>query len=245
MQSGIVFLPSSEANSNGVPGPDFWSWTPPSANDEMPLQADLQAISKSSPVPTNPVLEKERPMDFLSIPFESKFLETRNPFLLPLQSLVETEKVESMPSLEEDKEIGDLFSANAAEAADALGKAEKVPSSGVNPDGSRWWRETGMEKRPDGVICRWTLKRGVSADQVTEWQEKFWEASDEFGYKELGSEKSGRDSHGNVWREFWRESMRQVSVFTLAGMAHLFKISLCCLSVLYINRRVFTWCPEY
>jgi hypothetical protein len=83
---------------------------------------------------------------------------------------------------------------------------------GVNVDGTRWWRETGIEQRPDGVICRWTLIRGVSADKALEWQEKFWEASDEFGYKELGSEKSGRDANGNVWREFWRESMRQVSI---------------------------------
>jgi hypothetical protein len=56
------------------------------------------------------------------------------------------------------------------------------------------------------------LIRGVSADKALEWQEKFWEASDEFGYKELGSEKSGRDANRNVWREFWRESMRQVSI---------------------------------
>ncbi|OWM87820.1 uncharacterized protein LOC116207461 [Punica granatum] len=220
-QSGIVFLPASEANSNGVPGPDFWSWTPPSANDQTSLDADPQAISKPSvyPTPTNPVIEKERSADVLSIPFESKFRESViNPLLLPLQSLTETEKLKGLPSLKEDEKISAISSANATEAADALGKAEELPSSGVNPDGSRWWGQTGIEKRPDGVICRWTLRRGVSADQVTEWQEKFWEASDEFGYKELGSEKSGRDSHGNVWREFWRESMRQE-----AGLVHLEK----------------------
>lgn len=210
-------MPSSEANPNGVPGPDFWSWTPPTANDQMPLEAGQQAVSKPSPYLglTNPVIEKEQPTEFLSIPFESNFLESiRNPLLPPLHSQMETEKVETLHSSEEGEEISALFFAHASEAADALGKAEKLPSSGVSTDGSRWWTETGIEKRLDGVICRWTLKRGVSADHVTEWQEKFWEASDDFGYKELGSEKSGRDSHGNVWREFWRESMWQVSVFT-------------------------------
>ena len=53
--------------------------------------------------------------------------------------------------------------------------------------------------------------RGVSADQAIEWQEKYWEASDEFDYKELGSEKLGGDAFGNVWSENWRESMLQVS----------------------------------
>jgi hypothetical protein len=118
-----------------------------------------------------------------------------------------------MPSKnEEERELGVQFSAYAAEAAHALekDKVDELSSYGVTADGSRCWRETGIEQRPDGVICRWTMTRGVSADQEVEWQEKFWEAADDFGYKELGSEKSGRDATGNVWREFWRESMRQV-----------------------------------
>ncbi|KAK4797630.1 hypothetical protein SAY86_029956 [Trapa natans] len=235
-QSGLVFLPSSEASTNGVPGPDFWSWTPSSANDHMPLKAGLKAVCKSSPYlgPANIVIEIEQPTDFLSIPFENNvFQSIRNPLLPPLQSWVETEKVETLPSSKENENINKVetlpsskenenidqsFPERASEAADALGKAEKLPSSGVYPDGSRWWTETGIEKRNNGVICKWTLKRGVSADQVTEWQEKFWEASDDFGYKELGSEKSGRDSYGNVWREFWKESMFQVE-----GLMHLEK----------------------
>lgn len=68
----------------------------------------------------------------------------------------------------------------------------------------------GIEHRPDGVVCKWTLLRGVSADKTVEWENKYWEAADEFGYKELASEKSGRDAAGNVWREYWRESMLQV-----------------------------------
>lgn len=210
----------SEMSGNGVPGPDFWSWTPPPDNGgSSDGGTGLLAVS-SSFGSLNPVTMKERSTGFLSIPFESKLSETdHTPPIPPLQSLVEVEKEEivsessqQIPSLEEEHDLEVLFSAHAAEAAHALDKhkADGLSSSGINPDGSRWWKETGIERRPDGVVCRWTMNRGVSADQDVEWQEKFWEAADEFGYKELGSEKSGRDATGNVWREFWRESSLQV-----------------------------------
>lgn len=128
--------------------------------------------------------------------------------LPPFQSLVEVEK--ETPHLKEEHELDVRFSEHAAEAADALSKVDEASSQGVNPDGSRWWKETAIERRPDGVLCKWTLTRGVSADKTVEWENKYWEAADEFGYKELGSEKSGRDAAGNVWREFWRESMMRV-----------------------------------
>ncbi|CAN1193329.1 hypothetical protein LINPERHAP2_LOCUS41984 [Linum perenne] len=216
---GIVFIPKSSDSSNGVPGPDFWSWTPPNSS-ESDANGGLQAVRQPSvsPVPYIPVKEKERSMDFLTIPFESKFSQT----IPPLQSEMDTESILEIPAVKEEvHELGDQFSVHAAEAAHALDVdklRENSLTSGVYPDGSRWWKEVGVEQRPDGVICRWTMSRGVSADQTTEWQEKFWEASDEFGYKELGSEKSGRDATGSVWREHWRESMWQD-----AGLVHLEK----------------------
>ncbi|KAE8658751.1 acylamino-acid-releasing enzyme-like isoform X1 [Hibiscus syriacus] len=150
------------------------------------------------PISSPPVLEKDRSLGFLPIPFERKAYETSHN-LPPFQSLVE-------------------FSAHAAEAADAIHKARELSPQGINQDGTTWWMETGVEQRPDGVICRWTMIRGVSVDQAVDWQEKYWEASDEFGYKELGSEKAGRDVFGNVWSEKWRESMLQEN-----GLAHLEK----------------------
>jgi hypothetical protein len=42
-----------------------------------------------------------------------------------------------------------------------------------------------------------------------EWEEKYWEASDAWGYRELGALKSGRDSAGATWREQWMESFQQ------------------------------------
>ncbi|KAE9617648.1 hypothetical protein Lal_00018606 [Lupinus albus] len=222
-QTGSISVPQSNTQKNGgVPGPDFWSWAPPSQPPDsgIPSKSDsgLQLNTKStvySSLP-NPIVEKERSPQFLSIPFESLLSQSKlNPSLPPLQSSLEVEKIEASafiqesPSLEEEQSRGALSSAHAEEAAQALNKANESSPMGVNPDGSRWWKETGLEERPDGVICRWTMTRGVSTDKAFEWQEKFWEAADEFGYKELGSEKSGRDANGNVWREFWRESMRQ------------------------------------
>ncbi|CAK9150974.1 unnamed protein product [Ilex paraguariensis] len=216
MQNGSSFVSESGNVGNGTPGPNFWSWTPPPDSD-MDDESNMKPTIKTSPSTLiSPVMEKDRPADFLSIPYESKHFESNhNPPLPPLQSLMEVEKVEvsssspETPYLDEERELGVQFSAHAAEAAHALDKVNEVISHGVYPDGSRWWKETGIERRSDGVVCRWTLTRGVSADKAVEWEEKYWEASDEFIYKELGSEKSGRDAAGNVWHEFWRESISQ------------------------------------
>ena len=224
VRSGVIPVQESAAQGNGVPGPDFWSWTPPVESD-LPSGEDsgLQLNTKASVRPTLPsaVVEKERTPQFLSIPFESLLSRSeQSDTLPPFQSLLEVEKAESASeqqlsssslTLEEEQLLGESSSGYAEEAAHALSEANKWSPIGVNPDGSRWWKDTGIERRPDGVICRWTMTRGVSADTEIEWQEKYWEASDDFGYKELGSEKSGRDAYGNVWREFWRESMSQVS----------------------------------
>lgn len=207
-------MPISETSGGATPGPDFWSWTPPPNSEDSSDGMDLQKLQKysSSMGPMPSVIEKERSVDFLPIPFESKL---SSPLTPPLQSLMEVEKLDSNTSQEasaltEDHELDHLFTAHAAEAANALDEVDVLTSEGVNSDGLRWWKETGLERRPDGVLCRWTMTRGVSADQVTEWQEKFWEAANELGHKELGSEKSGRDVYGNVWREHWKESMWQV-----------------------------------
>ncbi|KAL2323762.1 hypothetical protein Fmac_028141 [Flemingia macrophylla] len=226
VQNRGILVSESESQGNGVPGPDFWSWTPP-VDSGFPSDdgSGLQLDTKSSVHPTLPgaLKEKEWTPQFLSIPFESLLSQSKqSDSLPPFQSLLDVEEVkyasnpESLsvsPSLSlplEEEQIHDTSSSDyAAEVAHALSEANKSSPIGVNRDGTRWWKDTGIEQRPDGVICRWTMIRGVSADKAIEWQEKYWEASDDFGYKELGSEKSGRDANGNVWREFWRESMSQ------------------------------------
>ncbi|RZR97815.1 hypothetical protein BHM03_00027076 [Ensete ventricosum] len=192
---------------NGSPGPDFWSWSPPSDSVSEPIGdgTGLKSARKqiSQPHPSHFVMEMEKSTEFLAIPLESKLSEAEhNPPLPPLQSLVEVDKLETSTTEElstaaEEEKVDQLFSRNAAEAAEALGKSNEESDHGVNPDGSKWWRETGIEQRPDGVTCKWTLTRGVSADGTVEWEDKFWEAADEHEYKELGSEKSGRDAVGN------------------------------------------------
>ncbi|KAL0457130.1 UNVERIFIED_CONTAM: hypothetical protein Slati_1052200 [Sesamum latifolium] len=203
-QSHSLFLPQSGNSDTGTPGPSFWAWTPPPSDDDD-IFAEIE-IKPASPSPTRsiPVLELERGLESLTIPFQSSMLQNSLP---PFQSVVEVEK--ETPHLKEEHEIEVQFSEHADEAVDALSKVDEASSQGVNPDGSRWWKEIGVERRPDGVLCKWVLTRGVSADKTIEWENKYWEAADEFGYKELGSEKSGRDAVGNVWREFWRESMMQ------------------------------------
>ncbi|KAF8080714.1 hypothetical protein N665_0926s0014 [Sinapis alba] len=220
MWSRTVYVPRSEASGSETPGPDFWSWTPPQGS-EMSSNAsmDLQAKPAQFPTLSNPVLEKEPSADSLSIPYESMLSTERHSFVIPpFESLIEVKKeTETKPTLSEH-DLDAVSSANAEEVARVLDGLDDSSSSGVSQEGLKWWKQTGVEKRPDGVVCRWTMIRGVTADGVVEWQDKYWEASDDFGFKELGSEKSGRDAAGNVWREFWREAMMQED-----GVVHMEK----------------------
>lgn len=210
IQNGSSLASQSRSIDVGTPGPSFWTWKPPPDDDDDSLSPKLAGQTSPSPARFFPVLEKERSSDIFSIPFRTTIPKTKySPFLPPLQSSLDVEKSEFTPHLEEQNEIKVQFSAQAAEAAQALNEVNQASSQGVVPDGSKWWKETGIEQRPDGVLCKWTLIRGVSSDKAVEWENKYWEASDELGYKELGSEKSGRDAAGNVWREYWRETMSQ------------------------------------
>eukprot|EP00884_Botryococcus_braunii_P009595 jgi/Botrbrau1/18637/Bobra.0367s0073.1 len=73
----------------------------------------------------------------------------------------------------------------------------------VLPDGTLYERDSGEEFGPNGYWYRWTRLRGVSGK--VEWEERWWEASDWAGYKEMGAEKSACNSSGEAWRETWRE----------------------------------------
>ena len=82
---------------------------------------------------------------------------------------------------------------------------EDGAKEGTLSSGARWWREEGKEYLEDGKVMSWTVIRGTSADGSVEWEEKFWETSDPFTYRELGAVKSGRDSNGQAWQESWKE----------------------------------------
>ncbi|GAB2294643.1 hypothetical protein Dimus_028839 [Dionaea muscipula] len=205
MPSRNSYSSHSRTSGNETPGPDFWSWAPPLVDD---LTLGDSSDLKNPPKPfvnanrLASLMEKDRSADYLAIPFETRAHETNlRLHLPPFQSMLEKGEAK--------EDLGVDFPAHAAEAAEALNNMDEESSYGISPDGSRWWKETGVEQKPDGVVCHWTLTRGVSADGVVEWENKYWEAANEFGYKELGSEKCGRDSRGNVWHEYWKESMWQ------------------------------------
>ncbi|CAL4987176.1 unnamed protein product [Urochloa decumbens] len=205
-----------ESSKLGTPGPDFWSWLPPMRDSSKPSE-NSTGLKPSKKVDTSSrqsdlLMEKEKSADYLSLPFETTFFEKKEDRSLPpFQSFAEPENVDSKADLATDAKetFEEQFSKNAAEAARALSESDDKSTNGIHPDGSMWWKETGVEQRPDGVVCKWTVIRGVSADGAVEWEDKYWEASDRFDHKELGSEKSGRDAAGNVWREYWKESMWQ------------------------------------
>ena len=45
------------------------------------------------------------------------------------------------------------------------------------------------------------------AGAQVEWEERWWEASDWAGMREMGAEKSGVGADGSAWRETWREAI--------------------------------------
>ncbi|KAL0696733.1 hypothetical protein Bca4012_063913 [Brassica carinata] len=222
MWSRTVYVPRYETSGSETPGPDFWSWTPPQGSEMSSTSSMnlLQVKPAEFPTLSNPVLEKEPSSDSLSIPYESVLSTERHSFVIrPFESLIQVKKeIETKPTSALEHDLDAVSSQNAEEAARVLDGLDASASSGVSQEGLKWWKQKGVEKRPDGVVCRGTMIRGVTADVVVEWQDKYWEASDDFGFKELGSEKSGRDAAGNVWREFWREAMMQEN-----GVVHMEK----------------------
>ncbi|PWZ07514.1 hypothetical protein Zm00014a_013907 [Zea mays] len=86
---------------------------------------------------------------------------------------------------------------------------EAVKESGINEDGSTWYRESGEDTGENGYRCRWARMGGQNHDGSTEWKETWWEKSDWTGYKELGAEKSGKNAEGDSWWEKWKEVLYQ------------------------------------
>ncbi|CAN6480903.1 unnamed protein product [Victoria cruziana] len=86
---------------------------------------------------------------------------------------------------------------------------ENVNESGTNEDGSTWYRESGEDLGENGHRCRWAIMGGCSQDGSSEWRETWWEKADWTGYKELGVEKSGKNTEGDSWWETWKEVLHQ------------------------------------
>lgn len=174
--------------------------------------------SRAAPKPLNQSLDFEEPVSKpseLSIPLQSSFV---IPSLPPLQSLLENDLKTTevhLTSAEDQREKTEEALKVPAMPTETLPRVE-AQTEGITEDGTRIWRESGREERENGEICDWTIVRGKSADGTVEWEEKWWETWDEFGYKELGAEKSGRNANGGTWRETWREAMWQVGIFSFS-----------------------------
>ena len=63
---------------------------------------------------------------------------------------------------------------------------EDGATEGELANGARWWKEEGKEYLEDGKVMSWTCIRGASSNGQVEWEEKFWETSDSYTYRELG-----------------------------------------------------------
>ncbi|KAL4579048.1 hypothetical protein LXL04_015183 [Taraxacum kok-saghyz] len=49
--------------------------------------------------------------------------------------------------------------------------SEDVNESGINEDGSTWYRESGVDLGENGYRCRWTRMGGQSSDASSKWKE--------------------------------------------------------------------------
>ena len=197
------------------PGSDFWTWTPPEAagSDKVAAAAAPKLQRQTETRVSAAVAVAERaPEASLQLKFQSD-VETPSELKLEFESDVvlakEPAPLSDTPTVELEE------TATAVRELGADGETE-----GTLENGSRWWRESGEEELEGGKLCRWTLVRGASADGSVEWEEKWWETSDAFNYRELGAIKSGRDAKGNVWQESWRE---QVTHDTTTGFSNASK----------------------
>ncbi|KAI4967204.1 hypothetical protein ZWY2020_029500 [Hordeum vulgare] len=193
--------PSKQASSKlGTPGPDFWSWLPPVDSSSEPRESNtvLKPSKKVDSFSSQPEMLMEKGQQ-TSYPFRSWPLSLRRRkiglFLLPVIKWSLRIQIPRPSLLLMQRKHLRQFSQNAAEAARALSTSDDKSSHGIDPDGSK----------PDGVVCKWTVVRGVSADGSVEFEDKYWEASDGLIIK-IRFEKSGF----HIWSYAYGEDGRQV-----------------------------------
>ncbi|KAK9799702.1 hypothetical protein WJX73_000201 [Symbiochloris irregularis] len=124
-------------------------------------------------------------------------IRARTATLPPLQSVLDLTSASQMP------QRGELTEDALPSAAGRI----MEDGAGVLADGTRYERKSGEERGPDGYWYRWTRLRGISQGGKVEWEERWWEASDWAGMKEMGAEKCGCSADGSAWRETWREAI--------------------------------------
>ncbi|KVI07726.1 hypothetical protein Ccrd_013913 [Cynara cardunculus var. scolymus] len=100
---------------------------------------------------------------------------------------------------------------------------EHVNESGINEDGSTWYKESGEDLGENGYKCRWARMGGQNSDGSSKWKEVVlrnleeilkvirggkpggkWEKYDAKGWTEKGAHKYGRLNEQSWW-EKWGE----------------------------------------
>ncbi len=209
--------PAKPAGGSATPGPSFWTWTPPEQSAPPPgLQPQLaRAAAKREALPV-----RERTAESLALPLQSdvEAPSWQEALLTQMMAAAPPEQTDAATAEARPAEASADARATLATAMAQAAAGGPAEASGVMADGTRWWSESGVEELAGGKQCRWTVLRGVSADGSKEWQEKWWETSDAVSYRELGAEKSGRDSTGRVWRDAWTEIYAPDAV---TGIGHI------------------------
>jgi len=165
--------------------------------DMQPPQPQLQPQTAEAPRAAKPV--QDRVLSQLTMQFETaaEAQRAKTAVLPPLQSVLELTSAAAPPSR------------NMEEMTTAVSSAGRQLEDGVGvlSDGTKYERTTTEEFGADGYWLRQTVMRGVSAQGKVEWEERWWEASDWAGMREMGAEKSGCAADGSAWRETWREAI--------------------------------------
>ncbi|KAM2657269.1 hypothetical protein EV1_012650 [Malus domestica] len=199
IRSVVVPVPQSEISGTGTPGPDFWSWEPPQGSDKgsdgvisyLPTAKKTSALS----ILSNPVLEKQGSVDYLSIPLESKLQEpNRNPPLPPLQSLMEVEKVDHL----QQRQLGLLM--HMEKTADKWGK---------NGRGDEWhekWKEhydaSGQAEKWAHKWCGIDPNTPLEAGHAHIWHERWGEKYDGHGGSDKYTDKWAERCEGDGWAKW-------------------------------------------
>ncbi|KAK9867047.1 hypothetical protein WJX84_003121 [Apatococcus fuscideae] len=218
-EESVASLEAALARSGGQgqesAGGDVWDWandlwdsgrpaagSSGSSGRQQPPEAQLQRAQQPLPMPAPELIFAEPALSqFLDMPSqEAQDLErARAGTLPPMQSVLELTSAAAPPQRGMEPAMADT--------APSTSGRKMEDGRGRLADGTVYEQTSGEELGKDGYWFRWTCLRGISPRGKVEWEEKWWEASDWAGMREMGAEKSGCRLDGSAWRETWRESL--------------------------------------
>ena len=225
------------------PVDSFWEWVPPGEDDggDRALSGTAATTSASTSTFTTEHVEADAPshtgvtLPQLGEAFKA-FKESKVPAAREFAVAEPREVPEALADLFAPKPLELAFASDATRqasvAAAAADAAPAVPEVKVGlqvatddaddaEEASRTWTETWTETLSNGAIKVVTRVRGTTADGSVEFEETTWEASDAFGFKQLGALKLGRTSSGAAWRQSWCETL---DFDTASGVAGAMKV---------------------